>query len=360
VSLVANSEHLAILTQGVEAWNLWRDAHPNTRPDLTGADLRNLDLDVALYCHPEDQFQETSPYGVDLKGTLLRSVDLRDVTLWVGVFDGADLSKAVLDDAILTHTSFRGSILNEASLIRTHFRACDLKNADFTRARVERTIFSEVDLSAARGLNAVDHGGPSVISIDTLVKSNGLIPIEFLRGCGIPDTLIGYLSSLNRVIRFDSCFISHSTKDQAFADQLHADLQNAGIRCWFSPHNVKGGRKLRDQINEAILLYDRLLLVLSEHSMKSEWVKTEIAHARQKELTGKRQVLFPISLVPFEEIRDWKCFDADTGKDSGREIREYFIPDFSNWENHDSYRSAFARLVSDLKAEESTTSKEAL
>jgi hypothetical protein len=28
-----------------------------------------------------------------------------------------------------------------------------------------------------------------------------------------------------------------------------------------------------------------------------------------------------------------------------------FIPDFSNWKDHDSYRTAFERLVSDLKAE---------
>ena len=34
-------------------------------------------------------------------------------------------------------------------------------------------------------------------------------------------------------------------------------------------------------------------------------------------------------------------FDADTGKDSAREIREYFIPDFSNWKDHDSYQRAF-------------------
>jgi hypothetical protein len=34
-----------------------------------------------------------------------------------------------------------------------------------------------------------------------------------------------------------------------------------------------------------------------------------------------------------------------------REIREYFIPDFSNWKDHDSYQAAFQRLVSDLKAE---------
>lgn len=41
---------------------------------------------------------------------------------------------------------------------------------------------------------------------------------------------------------------------------------------------------------------------------------------------------------------------ADTGKDSTREIREYFIPDFSNWKDHDSYESAFERLLKDLRA----------
>jgi hypothetical protein len=43
---------------------------------------------------------------------------------------------------------------------------------------------------------------------------------------------------------------------------------------------------------------------------------------------------FPISLVAYERIRDWRCF----GKDTAREIREYLIPDFSNWKDHDSYR----------------------
>ena len=63
-------------------------------------------------------------------------------------------------------------------------------------------------------------------------------------------------------------------------------------------------------------------------------------------------MLFPVALVPFEpDIRNWECFDADTGKESAREIREYFIPDFSNWKDHDSYQKAFQRLVKDLKAE---------
>lgn len=47
---------------------------------------------------------------------------------------------------------------------------------------------------------------------------------------------------------------------------------------------------------------------------------------------------------------------ADSGKDYAREIREYFIPDFSNWKDHDSYRVAFKRLLGDLKAEDSAAS----
>ncbi|MFZ0706805.1 MAG: hypothetical protein WAM71_14460, partial [Candidatus Korobacteraceae bacterium] len=37
--------------------------------------------------------------------------------------------------------------------------------------------------------------------------------------------------------------------------------------------------------------------------------------------------------------------------ESAREIREYFIPDFSNWKDHDSYQKAFSKLVADLKAQ---------
>jgi hypothetical protein len=33
---------------------------------------------------------------------------------------------------------------------------------------------------------------------------------------------------------------------------------------------------------------------------------------------------------------------------SAREIREFHIPDFSNWKDHDSYRLAFDRLLDDL------------
>jgi hypothetical protein len=73
-------------------------------------------------------------------------------------------------------------------------------------------------------------------------------------------------------------------------------------------------------------------------------------HSRRRELRDRRRVLFPIRLAPFETLRAWERFDANTGKDSAREIREYFIPDFSHWKNHDSYQEAFQSLIRDLKA----------
>lgn len=60
--------------------------------------------------------------------------------------------------------------------------------------------------------------------------------------------------------------------------------------------------------------------------MSSEWVKTEISKARKREIRDNRRMLFPVRLADFETLRDWECFDADTGKDSAREIREYFVP----------------------------------
>ena len=63
-----------------------------------------------------------------------------------------------------------------------------------------------------------------------------------------------------------------------------------------------------------------------------------------------RQKLFPIRVCGMKAIKDWECFDADTGRDLAVEVREYHIPDFSDWKDHDTLEKSFAGLLEDLRA----------
>ena len=94
---------------------------------------------------------------------------------------------------------------------------------------------------------------------------------------------------------------------------------------------------------------------MSPNSINSEWVKTEIRKARKRERVEKKRVLFPVRLVSLEGIRDWELFDADEGKDLAVEIREYHIPDFSDWKNHNPYSEGLKNLLRDLKTEQPKT-----
>ena len=121
-------------------------------------------------------------------------------------------------------------------MIDVNLSSANLTDADFKKASLHKTTFTNIDLSKVKGLDSVDHFGPSEISISTLYKSGGKIPEAFLRGCGVPDTFIIFARSLvNAAIDFYSCFISYSSKNQDIAERLYAGLQSKGVRCWFAP-----------------------------------------------------------------------------------------------------------------------------
>ena len=168
---------------------------------------------------------------------------------------------------------------------------------DFSHARIGWTIFGNVDLRTVRGLETIIHRSPSTIGTDTLLRSKGDIPELFLRGVGLTDTFITYVRSLvNNPFEYYTCFLSYSSKDKEFAERLYIDLQSKGVRCWFAPEDLKTGDIIKLRIDESIQFYDKLLLVLSEHSIASTWVGREVEMALDKEQTTKRTVLFPIRL----------------------------------------------------------------
>ncbi len=158
-------------------------------------------------------------------------------------------------------------------------------------------------------------------------------------------------------IHFYSRFISYSTKDEDFAKRFHSRMRDKGLRVWFAPEAIQAGKKMHEQLDEAIRVFDKLLLVLSPISVNSKWVRDEIRRARKSEIREGRTKLFPVRLMDYKKLEDWKSFYADLAEDLAEEIREYFIPDFSNWRDHNSFEAAFAWLLRDLKWEESIGAK---
>jgi hypothetical protein len=56
-------------------------------------------------------------------------------------------------------------------------------------------------------------------------------------------------------------------------------LRSNGIPVWYSRSNILGAQQWHDEIGAALKRCDWFLVVLSTHSVKSEWVKRELLFA---------------------------------------------------------------------------------
>jgi hypothetical protein len=317
---MANEEHVKILLQGIDIWNAWREKHPEIIPDLSMADLYDADLSDA---------------------------DLSD----------ADLSDAHMNDTIFYNTNLRGADLRSADLTRAilhnaDFRGAILSGAIFAGAFLAWSIFGDTDLRDVKGFESVNHIGPSTIGIDTLMRSEGNIPPEFLKGAGRSNRLIEYEKfTTEKAIEYYSCFISYSgesQEDSNFAVKLYENLQDAGVRCYFGGNNFTDGSKRR--YFESVRWYDTLLLVCSEHSIASQWIEHEVEVALARERGKKRTVLLPVRLdkAIIEMKQDgWPAHVRGTR----------YVGDFEHWRDPDQYRQSFQRLLRDLRSNQTSNSE---
>lgn len=369
------NNHLEILRRGVGEWNAWRYGRHHITPDLSGANLRGMDLSTVDFMGAnlskailrEANLTDAKLIHADLRGADCGGANLMSADLRGAILDGVDLGQADLSyvnfiGASLYRTYLGNANLYGASLDEAKFIDVKFRGANFERARVGNSIFSEIDLRGAVGLEQVKHVGGSDISGSSLYRSEGQIPEVFLRGCGFRDWEIEaarlYRTDLSReqiieltyklielrsdpLIQFYSCFISYSSKDEEFANRLYTDLQRSGVRCWFAPEDMKIGDKIRHRIDVSIRLHDKLLLILSETSISRQWIEQEVETAFEKERERGCEVLFPIRLDnEVTNIRQgWPAFIRNTRH----------IGDFSQWEDSGKYERAFARLLNDLR-----------
>jgi hypothetical protein len=325
----------------------WARKIANEAPDFRAASLEEAD------------FTKLDLAGQDFRRAILRGAQ----------FAGCDLSNANFADADLTRANFRGAQLGnanfananlsranfyKASLLGTVFIGSNLFCTIFREAAMGQTTFANLDMETCVGLATVRHQSPSSVAVECLYRSGNNLPMQFLHGVGFSKILLDYLPDLvsaGSPIQFHSCFVSYSHTDEAFARTLWLRMRDDLIRVWFAPEDMKPGRKLFDQIDRAIQLHDKLLIVLSAESIASNWVQTEIRRARRQEKLRNERKLFPIRLCDMPTLQKWHCFDADTGSDIAQEVREYFIPDFSNWRDPDTFDEEFDKLADALRLE---------
>jgi uncharacterized protein YjbI with pentapeptide repeats len=371
---MANQEQLKILQQGVELWNKWREENSTVKVDLSGANLSAMDLsgidfrDARL---TRVDFRDAKLRGARLSlanlsratliGTSLNRANLKETRLSHAIITNAHLRDADLSSAYLHKTVLAMTDLTGAYLYKAHFSEAYLNGSKFANAAFADTTLGASDLSLALDLEKASHHGPSTIGIDTIHKSKGKIPEEFLRGCGLSDADIEYaklsnpdLSNeqtnkilyrmhelrANQAIQLFPLFISYSHANSPFVDKLESHLNQKGVRFWRDVHDAKAGR-LETQIDRAIRQNPTVLLILSEHSIWSDWVEHEVRMARELEKEMGRDVLCPVALDDSWKSSPWP-------KRVMEQVLEYNILDFSAWEDDSKFGTTFNKLIDGL------------
>jgi hypothetical protein len=88
---------------------------------------------------------------------------------------------------------------------------------------------------------------------------------------------------------------SSKIDDRNAADMICSALEAENIRCWIDHRNIVPGDEWQDAMADAVEKAKLVVLVFSSNAVKSQWVKDEIAIARDKKI---RIIPFQIENVP--------------------------------------------------------------
>ncbi len=339
---MAKREHVEIARRGTAAIAEWRADHAHERLNLRGANLREVNLLKA-----------------DLHRANLSEATLVGANLGAATLAAASLVKADVSAADLTLANLNGALLDEAILHGTSLILASLAGANLSHARCFKTSFADCDLSDVRGLGSVQHVGPSSIGVDTLVRTlqgaGGQFTAQqrtFFENAGVSRTLLDNLPFLleTQPIQFFTCFISYGGEDGEFADRLYRDLRKRGLSCWKYDVDALVGRPVWANIDEALRLHDKTIVICSQSSLQRPGVQREIERAlqREDELISRQStephakidtdVLFPVRLDDY-------VFDAWEHPRKPDMIAKN-IGDFRGWDEDDAnYQRGLDQLL---------------
>ncbi len=405
---MADMELVQIVRKGRDAVAGWREEHPGEAMDLyssymshvripmvdlSGADLRESDFMGAMlrranlsgcFLNPIHMYR-ADLREADLSKTLMNRANLRGADLRTANLEGADMDSAILSDANLTGASLKGANLSRVNLDRANLTDADLTDAIFHGAALTRanlsganlsgadfysaifndtptvgtkfagslvgyTIFQNCDLSQAEGLDQIRHDAPSTLGMDSLLRSGGLLPDEFLRGVGSPDSLLEFQKSLQGGVTITSAsFIACANADIPFGQKLQDDLRKLGIRCWLFAEQFRGSALVdrrstseEEEIERWVRHYDKLIVVCSQAGLDSETVRNDISRAKEQQQEKDQWLLYLVAP------------DTALVQTQGRTVRdlkyEHMVFNLQGQnEETEEYRNELDHLASELK-----------
>ena|SRR5215208_4944077 len=89
-------------------------------------------------------------------------------------------------------------------------------------------------------------------------------------------------------------FISYSSKDRTFVQQLANDLVCSGLTVWWDKGEMKVGDSLHKKIQQGITKSAWLAVVLSPDSVTSPWVEKELNAGHVREFEKRDVFILPI------------------------------------------------------------------
>ena len=101
---------------------------------------------------------------------------------------------------------------------------------------------------------------------------------------------------ISNASKFQTVFISYSTKDKTFANALNDELKKFGVSTFLWEKDAPGGKPLKTIMKINVQNHERLLFIASQNSIKSEACQFEITQGRIRQDIEWKKILFPIHI----------------------------------------------------------------
>jgi hypothetical protein len=86
--------------------------------------------------------------------------------------------------------------------------------------------------------------------------------------------------------RVPTAFLSYSSADRPKATEIATRLNANGVRVWFDEWEIRPGDSLRRKIEAGIAGAEFFMVLLTSHSLRSEWVQTELDAGLVRSIEG--------------------------------------------------------------------------